>query len=111
MSTAAKHITWYVGVILACQVEPETGSIGSTRTLRRSRCIFHPSFRQDLLTQPVTLIEVEQTKPGIVPHGSIDIGRLYKGTGWIRFKEDRKSTRLNSSHVKISYAVFCLKKK
>src|SRR5690606_41063730 len=24
---------------------------------------------------------------------------------------DRKSTRLNSSHVKISYAVFCLKKK
>src|SRR5690606_13561791 len=28
--------------------------------------------------------------------------------GWL---EDRKSTRLNSSHVKISYAVFCLKKK
>src|SRR5690606_41118482 len=27
------------------------------------------------------------------------------------FNEDRKSTRLNSSHVKISYAVFCLKKK
>src|SRR5438874_10350318 len=25
--------------------------------------------------------------------------------------EDRKSTRLNSSHVEISYAVFCLKKK
>src|SRR3989442_10961717 len=30
------------------------------------------------------------------------------GTGW---KPDRKSTRLNSSHVRISYAVFCLKKK
>src|SRR5690606_7947173 len=27
------------------------------------------------------------------------------------YKRDRKSTRLNSSHVKISYAVFCLKKK
>src|SRR5699024_12428942 len=26
-------------------------------------------------------------------------------------REDRKSTRLNSSHVSISYAVFCLKKK
>src|SRR3989442_14617222 len=26
-------------------------------------------------------------------------------------KPDRKSTRLNSSHVRISYAVFCLKKK
>src|SRR5690606_42151396 len=30
-------------------------------------------------------------------------GRAHRG--------DRKSTRLNSSHVKISYAVFCLKKK
>ena len=28
-----------------------------------------------------------------------------------RFGRDRKSTRLNSSHVSISYAVFCLKKK
>src|SRR5271169_6912208 len=28
-----------------------------------------------------------------------------------RFDEDRKSTRLNSSHGSISYAVFCLKKK
>src|SRR6266511_4549577 len=28
-----------------------------------------------------------------------------------RAVRDRKSTRLNSSHVKISYAVFCLKKK
>src|SRR5690625_6925423 len=27
------------------------------------------------------------------------------------FDQDRKSTRLNSSHVAISYAVFCLKKK
>src|SRR5207302_3189642 len=31
------------------------------------------------------------------------------GTGYDA--ADRKSTRLNSSHVKISYAVFCLKKK
>src|SRR5437868_11802753 len=29
----------------------------------------------------------------------------------IEQREDRKSTRLNSSHVSISYAVFCLKKK
>src|SRR5205814_9564355 len=28
-----------------------------------------------------------------------------------RFSRDRKSTRLNSSHLGISYAVFCLKKK
>src|SRR5687768_17995824 len=30
---------------------------------------------------------------------------------WTRFGTDRKSTRLNSSHGYISYAVFCLKKK
>src|SRR5438874_10627868 len=29
----------------------------------------------------------------------------------VKLKRDRKSTRLNSSHVEISYAVFCLKKK
>src|SRR3989442_9883925 len=32
--------------------------------------------------------------------------------GWVKAEwGDRKSTRLNSSHVRISYAVFCLKKK
>src|SRR5690242_20922623 len=31
--------------------------------------------------------------------------------GAVRELEDRKSTRLNSSHMSISYAVFCLKKK
>src|SRR5690606_41737052 len=36
--------------------------------------------------------------------------RLPWGCKWRR-EADRKSTRLNSSHVKISYAVFCLKKK
>src|SRR5206468_6644294 len=30
---------------------------------------------------------------------------------WLNTIEDRKSTRLNSSHDQISYAVFCLKKK
>src|SRR3989442_11993732 len=30
---------------------------------------------------------------------------------WLLLQRDRKSTRLNSSHVRISYAVFCLKKK
>src|SRR5699024_9885366 len=36
----------------------------------------------------------------------------YGGEGAIELAEtDRKSTRLNSSHVSISYAVFCLKKK
>src|SRR3712207_6973910 len=36
-------------------------------------------------------------------HFILDLFRCYQ--------EDRKSTRLNSSHANISYAVFCLKKK
>src|SRR2546427_9553269 len=57
----------------------------------------------------------------IVPVGGFDFDRDYralfehapenvfavKATWWV----DRKSTRLNSSHSQISYAVFCLKKK
>src|SRR3712207_7003268 len=33
------------------------------------------------------------------------------GSGGAPQRQDRKSTRLNSSHANISYAVFCLKKK
>src|SRR5947208_6773359 len=56
------------------------------------------------------------------PHFDVDFGirgrlqcrghaakRWHRQSGWLR--RDRKSTRLNSSHQIISYAVFCLKKK
>src|SRR5436309_12614675 len=45
---------------------------------------------------PVHVVPVHAVQPLLAP--------LWHG-------QDRKSTRLNSSHVKISYAVFCLKKK
>ena len=47
----------------------------------------------------------------------LDEGRLIAAhidARWVPLRlpgSDRKSTRLNSSHVAISYAVFCLKKK
>src|SRR5690606_41258723 len=41
--------------------------------------------------------------------GQAGLGGDLRGGG--AAAQDRKSTRLNSSHVKISYAVFCLKKK
>src|SRR5699024_11955895 len=47
-------------------------------------------------------------------HREIEGVRVHSGTLlWFRrnSRGDRKSTRLNSSHVSISYAVFCLKKK
>src|SRR5690554_2508814 len=42
-------------------------------------------------------------------HSSCQLQHLFLCCNSLR--EDRKSTRLNSSHVRISYAVFCLKKK
>src|SRR6267378_7577997 len=51
-------------------------------------------------------------------HDALPLFRPFSGSGdrdpqrrWVLVPEDRKSTRLNSSHVEISYAVFCLKKK
>src|SRR5439155_26493954 len=47
----------------------------------------------------------------IVKIGSRSIGIINNGEKLYAVLKDRKSTRLNSSHVAISYAVFCLKKK
>src|SRR5690606_13434798 len=54
--------------------------------------------------------------PEVAPDGPVGgqvAGRVGAAAGdlLVEADEDRKSTRLNSSHVKISYAVFCLKKK
>src|SRR5690625_3310996 len=45
----------------------------------------------------------------VIFHGGMD--DFERVLSSVDFIEDRKSTRLNSSHVAISYAVFCLKKK
>src|SRR5690606_40606765 len=52
----------------------------------------------------------EQAKNPNVSINVFDNGMHVKSQRTARL-QDRKSTRLNSSHVKISYAVFCLKKK
>src|SRR5207302_9627531 len=74
----------------------------------------------DLAGLPVALLatnflpkvwQVAEHHPGlklIIDH----LGRRSPAeTGEAAWDKDRKSTRLNSSHVRISYAVFCLKKK
>src|SRR5688572_28917427 len=45
------------------------------------------------------------------PDRSQTVTRAGREATWSDFIADRKSTRLNSSHSQISYAVFCLKKK
>src|SRR5690625_5989655 len=45
-------------------------------------------------------------------HDTLDFSRTsYRGEEYFVYDLDRKSTRLNSSHVAISYAVFCFNKK
>src|SRR2546430_9338575 len=50
-------------------------------------------------------IDVLRVFPERFDAGSEDVDAVFE------FEGDRKSTRLNSSHSQISYAVFCLKKK
>src|SRR5437868_8940850 len=54
----------------------------------------------------------EQVHGGSPDHGADDRHEYRRNSGERPPRtRDRKSTRLNSSHVSISYAVFCLKKK
>src|SRR2546430_13297892 len=71
------------------RVEERTSHSGATRPLVGNGLVFYPSgFSQGLV------LAIRPGKKGEV----LDV-------------KDRKSTRLNSSHSQISYAVFCLKKK
>src|SRR5207247_10314252 len=66
-------------------------------------------FRSEMrieLEQRVTCLRGGGAEPGRV-HGRLGAER----GGHLFDEQDRKSTRLNSSHEWISYAVFCLKKK
>src|SRR3712207_8446782 len=51
---------------------------------------------------------VFETADSTKPNGRLELANVKFSEGWYI---DRKSTRLNSSHANISYAVFCLKKK
>src|SRR2546426_1724890 len=57
-------------------------------------------FRSARRTGPVDVVTTPAARPLIETHPGVR-----------RAIPDRKSTRLNSSHLVISYAVFCLKKK
>src|SRR2546422_3041650 len=61
-------------------------------------------------------LAMREAERGVAPQGGAasrrdGAGRDIEGVPRLHQKRDRKSTRLNSSHGYISYAVFCLKKK
>src|SRR5699024_12092593 len=64
-----------------------------------------PPVQHDQRGQLHESTRTELVRPGVDQHG--DSPALLIGL----VGRDRKSTRLNSSHVSISYAVFCLRKK
>src|SRR5690625_7106861 len=66
--------------------------------------VFHATMKNDFIKRVIGL-------PG--EHVAVEDQQLYIDGEKIAepYLKDRKSTRLNSSHVAISYAVFCLKKK
>src|SRR2546426_9322942 len=78
---------------------PYTTLFRSVRTARR----IHPQARHH---EPHRAAERGDADGAVVRAGARALG-----AGELGFRSDRKSTRLNSSHLVISYAVFCLKKK
>src|SRR2546422_4204585 len=72
------------------------------------------SQHQDVVTERAPVFEYQRQGEDESPcRGEVDLTTAVE-TGAIgrgRKRSDRKSTRLNSSHGYISYAVFCLKKK
>src|SRR6266566_5811557 len=64
-----------------------------------------PVFDSIISVSSIGAIDVAPSDPNVIYVGSGDFDSFLDGLG------DRKSTRLNSSHLVISYAVFCLKKK
>src|SRR3712207_8390333 len=56
---------------------------------------------------PVLPVRGRRLEPGLLEQLLVVVDER----GEARVERDRKSTRLNSSHANISYAVFCLKKK
>src|SRR3712207_4466298 len=88
-------------------------------------CPFVTAVRRALVCHPRAFVPVRQLRERGVctapPPPSSSKGRIFAYAVWAtpdgagrsdqKIPQDRKSTRLNSSHANISYAVFCLKKK
>src|SRR5690349_19285803 len=96
-------------------------SIGSIRKLCLREHVVKTTYLCDLPGEPMTLV-IRDDRGSRGSAAFAGLGEVYKRDGALlstpvgnavggAVGTDRKSTRLNSSHVEISYAVFCLKKK
>src|SRR3712207_7177312 len=91
---------------------PPRSTLFPYTTLFRSKSVRRvadgPGFQQKVTARAGDALEYEivVTNTGDVPLNPLSVDDKLAGCAL-----DRKSTRLNSSHANISYAVFCLKKK
>src|SRR2546428_8853241 len=70
-----------------------------------------PLFRFYVYTNPPLAVAYEGITDGQDPPQTVADINHWQRLQIVNAREDRKSTRLNSSHDPISYAVFCLKNK
>src|SRR5436309_8510157 len=106
IKTIAAHGCYGVACITALTVQ-------STAGVRRVEAV-SAELVAETLTELSTDVDIASVRIGML--GSAKVTRAvadFLGRKKLENVDssDRKSTRLNSSHVKISYAVFCLKKK
>src|SRR3712207_7629038 len=66
---------------------------------------YHDAFAADLPAEQIPVLAATQR-----PFAELGFTEPSGAPAWRNLPSDRKSTRLNSSHANISYAVFCLKK-
>src|SRR5699024_1377521 len=118
MSNGSKGIDYNVFNGCSIQTNPQTRDIFVESTSPKSRNVLQDSTIWDMKTYKSARLGNIEVVKNIIDHVSVPktkyISQLEVGNTYLigRFNtRDRKSTRLNSSHVSISYAVFCLKKK
>src|SRR5699024_12073343 len=94
-----------------CQIFPYTTLFRSLVSFAEENGVENASTmrKQELMFAILKQLAIAETD--IIGEGVVEV--LSDGFGFLRSPDakDRKSTRLNSSHVSISYAVFCLKHK
>src|SRR5438045_8394228 len=95
---------------------PPTSTFFPSTTLFRSQYNFNRPWNDpgnDRLTKTELEIFKCPSDGSLGPYDTSYVAIIGAGTAWQpdHATKDRKSTRLNSSHLGISYAVFCLKKK
>src|SRR5690606_40620566 len=89
--------------------------VGDIRLLAKVRLMKEEEHGFSVALQPILTLPTGGALGGLGGVSVMPELLLSRKLGAVRLASnvgvDRKSTRLNSSHVKISYAVFCLKKK